>query len=201
MHEEAVATKEDHIIESLTIAIRKFTTNCILDSGRTQSSTQKRVRAAILTQYPRFSEEDLLRILPKENGGFRLVKCQNRLTLVVARSEVLFFQHSDGKYWPHLRLLHRFPTLLPRMQCDAGGCVHVLGGADVMCPGLTSPGGVVSPGVIKGSLVRVDIEGMQHSAAIGVLCMDTDEITSSSKGIAIQTVHTMGDGLWRAHSI
>jgi len=42
---------------------------------------------------------------------------------------------------PTLRLLHKYPCLLPKIQIDKGGIKFILNGANVMCPGLTSPGG------------------------------------------------------------
>lgn len=33
------------------------------------------------------------------------------------------------------------PELLPNVQVDSGAIKYILGGADVMCPGLTSAGG------------------------------------------------------------
>lgn len=32
------------------------------------------------------------------------------------------------------------PTMMPRIQVDAGAIKYVFGGANVMCPGITNPG-------------------------------------------------------------
>lgn len=40
---------------------------------------------------------------------------------------------------PTLRLLHKYPNLLPRMQVDQGAIKFVLSGANVMCPGAHEP--------------------------------------------------------------
>ena len=48
---------------------------------------------------------------------------------------------------------------MPHMQCDKGAIKHVLGGADIMCPGLTSPGGKIDDTVGKDQvvvLIRLD---------------------------------------------
>ena len=39
------------------------------------------------------------------------------------------------------------PHMLPKMQCDKGAIRFILGGANVMCPGLTSPGGKIDDSV------------------------------------------------------
>jgi len=59
-------------------------------------------------------------------------------------------QKSEGPIVPHLRLLHKCthinynidPDLLPTCQVDKGAIKHVLSGANVMMPGLTSAGGI-----------------------------------------------------------
>lgn len=35
------------------------------------------------------------------------------------------------------------PSIMPKMQVDTGAIRFVLGGANVMCPGFTSPGGAL----------------------------------------------------------
>jgi PUA domain protein len=40
-----------------------------------------------------------------------------------------------------LILFHRYPFIMPHMQCDKGSIRHILSGSDIMCPGLTSLGG------------------------------------------------------------
>ena len=35
------------------------------------------------------------------------------------------------------------PIMMKKMQCDKGAIKFVLGGANVMCPGLTSAGGKI----------------------------------------------------------
>ena len=114
-------------------------------------------------------------ILPSKSDLI-LVKCQNHITLVTFEKRVVFFQvdlchlffvclcvqerrcrpfhgnaffrqERDGPYCPVLRLLQQFPEMLPKMRVDIGGCKHVLGGANIMCPGLTSKGGCMDEGM------------------------------------------------------
>jgi PUA domain protein len=55
--------------------------------------------------------------------------------------QILFVEIRDCPILPTLRLLHRYPFIMPQMQCDKGAIRHILSGSDIMCPGLTSPGG------------------------------------------------------------
>jgi PUA domain protein len=84
-----------------------------------------------------------------------IMTSQNHLNVVVLNNEPLFFQVRDGPYYPTLHLLHKCkckklihslmhnvdPFLLPQMQVDRGAIKYVLSGANIMSPGLTSPGG------------------------------------------------------------
>ena len=62
-------------------------------------------------------------------------------------------QPKDKPMVPLLKLLHKYPYMMTQIQCDKGAIKHVLGGADVMCPGLTSAGGKIDPEIVKGQIV------------------------------------------------
>lgn len=179
---------------------KKFTMDSISQLAATKASDQRRIRAKLEDQYPCLAEywEE---IMPKKND-IMLVKCHDNVALVVTTTpvmEVLFFQHHEGEFLPHLKLLHRYPFALPAHQCDIGGTKFVLSGATVMCPGLTSKGGIVAPNVPVGAPVQVRIEGKQHAVAVGFATMSSDDIKKLGKGLCIDNAHHMGDGLWNLH--
>lgn len=60
--------------------------------------------------------------------------------LLVLGDTPLFFSTRDGGWFPVLRLLHQYPDMMPRLRADQGAIKFVLSGANIMCPGLTSPG-------------------------------------------------------------
>ncbi|PNE09489.1 hypothetical protein B7P43_G00014, partial [Cryptotermes secundus] len=72
--------------------------------------------------------------------------------LVNSSGELLFFWHRERLWIPTLRLLHKYPFFLPWEQVDKGAIRFVLSGANIMCPGLTSPGAKMTP-VPKGTVV------------------------------------------------
>ncbi len=61
------------------------------------------------------------------------------------------------------------------MQVDKGAIRFVLSGANIMSPGLTSPGGKMTQ-CDKNQIVAIMAEGKQHALAIGVTKMTTDEM-------------------------
>lgn len=95
--------------------------------------------------------------------------------LVNGNGEQLFFRHREGQWMPSLRLLHKYPFFLPMEQVDKGAIRFVLSGANIMCPGLTSPGACMTP-VDKGTVVAIMAEGKQHALAVGITTLSTEDM-------------------------
>ncbi|CAH1777033.1 unnamed protein product [Owenia fusiformis] len=159
-----------------------------------KSSIQRGIRAQILEAYP-YIAEYMDEILPKK-GNVKLVKCQEHIEIISGQNgELLFFRQRDGPLAPTLKLLHKYPFILPYMQVDKGAIRFVLSGANIMCPGLTSPGAKMSQ-LPKDKVVAIMAEGKQHALAIGFTKMSTDEILEKNKGIGVDNLHFLNDGLW-----
>ncbi|KAL8275334.1 hypothetical protein Esti_000783 [Eimeria stiedai] len=120
---------------------------------------------------------------------------QNRISVIALNGKPLFFQHRDRQWVPTLRLLHEYPSMMPKMQVDRGAVKFVLRGSNVMCQGLTSPGGRMED-VPANAVVQIAVEGKQHSCAIGITTMSTEDIRRENKGPCIETLTSLGDGLW-----
>ena len=110
----------------------------------------------ILTQYPTF-EPYLTEIWPKKEPA-RLVKCHEKIEILVVSHEPLFFKQRDGPWFPNLRLLHAYPFLLPIQIVDKGAIKFILSGAHIMCPGLTSKGAFLNMETDKGAAVQVGFQ-------------------------------------------
>eukprot|EP01068_Selenidium_serpulae_P016010 Selendium_serpulae@DN6259_c0_g1_i10.p1 len=119
--------------------LRRFTADDISTQSNAKSSVIRQIRAKILEDYPRLSGviDD---IIPKKQNVM-MAKCPGHVSALVVDGTPLFIQSRDGPWIPTLRLLHAYPSMMPRMQIDRGGIKFVMKGANVMCPGLTSPGG------------------------------------------------------------
>ncbi|CAH1398495.1 unnamed protein product [Nezara viridula] len=97
---------------------------------------------------------------------------------------------------PTLRLLHKYPFMLPPEQVDKGAIRFVLSGANIMCPGLTSPGAKMTDAP-KDTIVAVMAEGKQHALAVGITALSTEDIAKVNKGVGIENCHYLNDGLWQ----
>ena len=66
-----------------------------------------------------------------------------------------------------------------------------------MTPGLTSPGGRLPDELQAGARVVVVAEGKEHAISVGRTEMSASEMREKNKGIAIDSMHCLGDWLWR----
>lgn len=67
----------------------------------------------------------------------------DRAQMLVLDNRPLFFSNRDGHWLPTLRLLHQYPDMMKKVRVDQGAIKFVLSGANIMCPGLTSPGATI----------------------------------------------------------
>jgi PUA domain protein len=70
-----------------------------------------------------------------------------------------------------------------------------------MCPGFTSKGGFIADTVTTELPVAIYAEGKEHAMAVGLTKMSREEIYSVNKGVAVETVHYLMDGLWQTTSV
>ncbi|CAN6575737.1 unnamed protein product [Malus baccata var. baccata] len=147
---------------------KKFSTEEVSAQNQVKASVQRKIRQSIADEYPGL-EQVLEDLIPKKSPLI-VAKCQNHLNLVVVNNVPLFFNIRDGPYMPTLRLLH---------QC------------------LTSPGGSLDDEVGAETPVAIMAEGKQHALAIGFTKMSAKEIRDINKGIGVDNMHYLNDGLWK----
>ncbi|CAD7934471.1 unnamed protein product [Amoebophrya sp. A120] len=171
-----------------------------VQTNKAKSSVERKIREDILESYPRLQPVMDL-IWPKKNANILLGKTKNKIQLVILDEEVIFFQpdsNNPGKVWfPTLRLLHQYPSMMPKMQVDTGAIKFVLKGADVMCPGLTHPTGGAMEDVPKDVPVQIVAENKETACAVGLTAMSTEEIRKLNKGNGVLSMHSLGDCLWK----
>lgn len=176
---------------------KRFSTDeSISQQSAMKSSQQRTVRNKLIDQM-RGIEPYMDDVLPKKEKAM-LARCAGHVTVIANDvGEPLFFQSRDGPFFPTLKTLHKYPFLLPILRVDRGAIKHVINGADIMVPGLKSERALIEDEVPRGTVVAVYAESKQHAIAVGVTKLSTDEIRSNDKGIAIENVHHLSDGLWK----
>ena len=202
---------------------KKFDSDSTSTSTQVKASVQRGIKAQIAKAHPRITEDEMDALLPKKPPLVQY-KVGPHLMLYCRRvehedasptDEPVFFQHRDGPILPSLKIVHKYPSLdFTSVTVDKGAIPFLLGGANVMCPGLTNPGGVMPedgeekdengfdlPGLAKGDGVVIFAEGKEHAIAIGVMTMSSAEVRTKNKGIGIEIVHYLGDGLYMSDDI
>ena len=170
----------------------------ISSSSQVKNSSQRSIISQIVQQYPNLAEA-IEFILPKKS--MVVAKVVDNVQMIIVNNEIQFFAQRDGPFFPTLRLLHKYPDMMIRMQVDKGAIPFVLGGANIMCPGFTSKGGILPDSLDAEVPVAIYAEGKTHAVALGLTKMSTAQIRSVNKGIAVETVHFLMDGLWQEYTI
>lgn len=67
----------------------------------------------------------------------------DHVQVFVMKQTPIFFAERDGPWYPTLRLLHQYPEMMKKLRVDKGALKFVMSGANIMCPGLTSPGATI----------------------------------------------------------
>lgn len=165
-----------------------------------KSSQQRSARQKILKQMPA-SEPYIEDFFPKKEKTVQ-AKCSGHISILASTSGIpLFFQTRDGEFFPTLRTLHKYPFLLPVLRVDKGAIKHVINGADIMVPGLRSEKAVIEDEAKKGTVVAIYADGKKHALAVGIARMSTEEMRKSDKGVAVETIHYLSDGLWKCSQL
>ncbi|CEL96877.1 unnamed protein product [Vitrella brassicaformis CCMP3155] len=176
---------------------KRFSYSDVSTQNQVKSSVQRKIRTDLLEQFPRL-DPVIDDILPKKSP-LVIAKCPNQIQVVLVNSVPVCVQSRDGPWVPTLRLLHQHPSMMPKMQADKGATKFIMGGANVMCPGLTHPTGGRMEDVDRGAVVQILLEGREHACAVGIMTMSTAEIRKENKGVCIEVVHVLNDGLWKTN--
>lgn len=94
---------------------------------------------------------------------------------------------------PTVRALLARPAKRRAVTVDMGAVPFVYNGADVMAPGIVE----ADPGIAAGDLVWVRDETHGRPLAVGRALMDGPTMAREERGKAIETLHHVGDDLWR----
>ena len=116
------------------------------------------------------------------------LKGEAHVHFIKIEEEICFIELRNKPLIPMLKVLHKFPNMMTKVQCDKGAIKHILSGSNIMAPGLTSEGGVLPDGLELGKAVAIMAEGKEHAMGIGFLLMSSDEIKTENKGMAVELV-------------
>lgn len=101
----------------------------ISSTSQIKNSVQRSIITQIVNQYPLLAEA-IEFILPKKS--MLVAKAVENIQLIIVNSEIVFYNQRDGPFFPTLKLLHKYPSMMKRIQVDKGAIRFILGGANIM---------------------------------------------------------------------
>ena len=120
-------------------------------------SEVKSIKKALSKKLPEWAE-CVEEIIPKKSVVYNMrLKNNGKSDLIIYNGEVCFFKFKKMVF-PTLRMLHKYPHTMKHVTVDKGAIKFVLSGANIMCPGLTSPGGNLPP-CEEGEFIALMAEG------------------------------------------
>ncbi|KAF5916560.1 hypothetical protein HPG69_005355 [Diceros bicornis minor] len=165
-----------------------------------KGSDRRKLRADVTAAFPALGTDQVSELVPGKEE-FNIVKLYahrgDAVTVYVSGGNPILFELEKNLY-PTVYTLWSYPDLLPTFTTWPLVLEKLVGGADLMLPGLVVPPAGL-PQVERGDLCAIALVGNRAPVAIGVAAMSTAEmLTSGLKGRGFSVLHTYQDHLWRS---
>ncbi|XP_069798342.1 eukaryotic translation initiation factor 2D isoform X2 [Narcine bancroftii] len=162
-----------------------------------KGSDRRKLRADAQTAFS-LSTDQLSRLMPSKED-LNVVKVYlnkgEAATLYVLNKNPIFFE-MDKRLYPTVYTLWSCPDLLVSFTTWPAVLPKLVGGADLMLPGVILPLSGL-PKVRQGDLCAINLAESRAPVAIGLANMSTAEMLAAGmKGKGIITLHTYLDQLW-----
>ncbi len=105
----------------------------------------------------------------------------------------LYFFTAEDRYVPTLKLLQK-SNFLKKITVDMGAVKFVVGGADVMRPGVVE----VEDGINAGDFVSIIDVNNKKPLAVGKALFNSKEMRDFKTGRVVKSIHYVGDEIWGA---
>ena len=131
-----------------------------------------------------FSKKDIIEKLEdkdKEFKGFSI-------------NGVCSFFYYEDRFLPTLRFLQhaQYSGIIKKIVVDMGAIKFLIGGADIMRPGITH----FDEGIQKGDQIVIVDENNKKAIALGLALESTEIMQSQEKGKVVKNIHYVGDWIW-----
>ncbi|MSR85886.1 DUF1947 domain-containing protein [Candidatus Woesearchaeota archaeon] len=111
--------------------------------------------------------------------------------IVLINKKPCFFYY-EKKLVPTLHVLQTH-TLLKKIVVDMGAVKFLIGGADVMRPGVKE----IDPSIQKEEFVVVVDMNNKKPLCVGVALFSAEDMEKQSTGKVIKNIHYVGDSIWK----
>jgi translation initiation factor 2D len=169
---------------------------------RLSGADKKKLRRTAKERFPQASDADLDAILPPK-GEITLAKYPNHALVYAIEGEFPMIFNIDARghdLFPTVYALWKVPHLLPAFMLKGGEVSrYVIGGADLMFPGISIPPEGF-PSFEAGQPWAVKVPGNPAPIAVGITTMSsTEALKAGLRGKALRILHYYRDMLWQVH--
>jgi PUA domain protein len=126
----------------------------------------------------------------KIDGEAEIAEFKDMKILFIDKKLTVFF--IDDKPFLNLLGLRTYSPKKRFLTVDDGAIKHIVGGADVMAPGVIE----MDEGIKRGDIVWVR-DGRGNPISVGKALMDAEEIKKEKKGKVVENIHHLGDEIWK----
>ncbi len=120
------------------------------------------------------------------DGPVEMVEDDFKIVLI---NGIPSFFEKDGVYYPTVILLLNTNFEKNYVIVDMGAVKHVLNGANIFAAGIVDADRTIGPG----DCTIIRDEKYKKPLAVGIAKMSGDEMISSKKGVAVESIHHYGD--------
>lgn len=168
---------------------------------RLSGADRKKLRRTAAARFPNASDADIDSLLPPK-AEITVCKYPNRILVYYVEGAQPMFFDIDGRgteILPTVYALWKVPELLPAFWLKGGEVSrYVLGGADLMFPGIYIPAEGL-PNFLAGEPWAVKVPGNPAPIAVGLATMSaTEALKAGLRGKALKISHYYGDTLWES---
>ncbi|MBI4151574.1 DUF1947 domain-containing protein [Candidatus Woesearchaeota archaeon] len=122
---------------------------------------------------------------------------EDSLTLLIVNGKPCFFFH-DQQWVPTLHFVqHQLSEqrkILKTVVVDMGAIKFLVGGADVMRPGVVK----IDPEIVKDEPVVIVDQNNHKPIIVGIALFSGAEMEEAQSGKIIKNIHYVGDAIWKA---
>ncbi|XP_061687409.1 eukaryotic translation initiation factor 2D isoform X2 [Syngnathoides biaculeatus] len=163
-----------------------------------KGSDRRKLKADVSTAFPSLSSDELIELVPSKED-FNVVKIYahkgDAVTLYVGHKNPLFFE-VDKQLYPTVYMLWRYPAVLPAFRTWPPVLHKMIGGADLMLPGVVVPSSGL-PDIKQGDPCAITLVNNRAPVAIGTAAVCSEEMLNlGMKGRGVCVLHTYMDHLW-----
>uniref|UniRef100_A0A7N6ABS0 Eukaryotic translation initiation factor 2D n=1 Tax=Anabas testudineus TaxID=64144 RepID=A0A7N6ABS0_ANATE len=162
-----------------------------------KGSDRRKLKADISAAFPSLSADELSELVPNKQE-LNVVKIYahkgDAVTLYVLHKNPLFFE-VERRLYPTVYALWHYPALLPAFRTWPPVLQKLIGGADLMLPGVVVPSSGL-PHVKQGDCCAVTVVNSRAPVAVGTAAASSAEMQSlGMKGRGVCVLHTYMDNL------